>query len=136
MSIEAYLQSIDASLQTIAATLVELNYNNTAGPASTKTTEVERPATSGKGKTTAATKGKPAKEKRVKEEKTEEAEEPEVTLNDVRAALTALQKVVGADGPKNLLKEHGATTLSKLEKESYPLIIAAANKAKEEAEAE
>jgi len=134
MTIEVTLERIAVALETIAAGGGAVTAAPTTATDTPATTKAEKPAASGKGKP--AGKGKATKEsKPAKEEpaETEEAKEPELTLNDVRAALTTLQKAVGADAPKALLSEHGASTLSKLDKGTYGAVIAAAKAAAEEA---
>lgn len=123
MTIEATLERIAVALEAIAAVPVA------AAPPPEKTES--KPAAS-KGK------AKPAASKTKKEEPAveEKEEAPSVTLNDVRAALTTLQKAAGSGTPKVLLKEFKAATLSKLAPDQYQAIIDRAGELVKEAEAE
>lgn len=127
MTIEATLERIAVALETLAAG------GGTVAAAPVETPKAETP----KAEKPKATKAeKPKATKPAKEEKPAEDEKPSVSLNDVRAALTSLQKAKGADAPKGLLKEFKAATLSKLETGQYQAVIdrAAELEAEEEAE--
>lgn len=141
MTIEAHLQSIDASLKTIATALTALA-EGAGAPVSKETdTKPEKPTrsrSSGSSKP-ANTKGSSAKpeNKSPPPEKDGGSDDDGPDLADVRKALTALQKVTNAAAAKKVLKETGgATTLSKLDKGKYQDVIDEANQQKAAADDE
>ncbi len=123
MTIESHLASIDTSLKLIAATL--------AGEELTTDNEEPGSEAAPKGSTEKA----PAKKKAAAKK---EAKEPEVPdgpkIEDVRAALTALQAAVGAPAARKLLASVGGSgALSKVKKAKYADIIEASAQALKDA---
>jgi hypothetical protein len=65
-----------------------------------------------------------------KDEKAEALENPkrDVTAEEVRAALTQLASVKGADAAKKLLADYGAKKLTDMAVQDYPELLAAAER--------
>lgn len=126
MTIEATLQSIDASLQTIAIALDSLAAVNGAPSGTSKATPQKKATGSTKPSKAASQKQDAAPAKSATKAKAEPKDEgPE--LADVRRALTTLQKNSSSDAARALLEEvGGAKTLSKLPKDKYQDVIDAA----------
>lgn len=125
MTIEAHLQSIDASLQTIAISLEKLAGDPPA-PAKPGTKKTTKASTSSKSSSKTSTKqsDKPKPEKPSPEK---DAKDEGPSLAEVRRALTSLQKREDPDAARGVLKEiGGVTTLSKLPEEKYQEVIDAA----------
>lgn len=125
MTIEAHLQSIDASLQTIAIALTAIAEGAGAAPVIATATKEKPAAAAGKGKGKGTTQQKPAQASKPSE-KDGDSEGPKIA--DVRKALAELQKRLTPKDARSVLEDKGGvTTLSKLEEDKYQDVIDAAN---------
>lgn len=118
MSIEAYLQSIDASLQVIAAAMESgvSRYSGETEPAPAKAGKPKAGKSSGTTRKSAAKKSPP--------EEKDGGSDAGPTLADVRKSLTSLQKRVDAKAARTVLETvGGVTTLSKLDEDKYQDVI-------------
>ena len=111
MSIESTLERIAKALETIAVELGSISEM----PDDDTPAKEEKPA-----------KKPPAKDKQTKVGSDDD--QVDVTKEEVRAKLQAVQKATTPAQAKSILKGHGASTIGNLAVSKYPLVIADCDK--------